>query len=264
MRGQWTGFEQILTEEKPDVLLVSGGVLPITSREAIDEKLEEILFLDAHRLFWRRDVDAQKRTDYFDKYAEFVYKLGIVRFYSALQYACRRCKVFTVQCRDYEYKETHHDANIYPFFTMPAYDSRRIDAIENCKEVSGKIAEVGGLKILGLGGPEFRFKKKLEQILTDAESNAPDLIFASISSERGKRIPRVKWICSRLRPKLFIYGWYGSFQPWLTGDTWVVEAGYFPHDYVVISMNQNRVDEIAVKCSSSDAGEYEKKNLYGW
>jgi hypothetical protein len=240
MRGQCAGFEQVLAKEKPEILLLSGDYCPYPPTDEVKREFDPVP--------WKRFSE------------ELVYRKSGDSFYENLQRAAHMRQVLVVKHRDYV--EVNYGAVAYSYFAgLPGYDSTRINAIQNCREVSGKIVCANGLKILGLGGLEFGFKKKLRPIVSDAETNPPHLIFGSISLHHSERVRRVKWICSQLRPKLFIYGWYGP-KTWLIEDTsWIVEAAHFPKCYAVVLMDQNKVDDISTKVFNTEANKYQEQLL---
>jgi hypothetical protein len=230
----WSYFEQILTEEKPDVLLIDASwSLPRFYGSFVNEGLHRLLF--------------HARNS--EKEQEFIIKVSIVRFYSALQYAGRNSKVFVVGGHGWP-EETLFPKCAYPFFKLTTYDSSKIDFIRNCREISGKTLNVDGLKLLGLGCQEFGYLDKLNPILKDAQANPPDIVIADMCLERGKREPRREMICRLLKPKLFISGGIDAppTRKWQMNGGWIAEGcGGFPRLYVVIKTDANVIRDVELK-----------------
>jgi len=233
----WSCYEHVLGLEKPDVLLIGIGAIHRHPTNIVSKELGEVIFKPM-KATWKK--------------AEFLYKLSIVKFYTALEYASRTCNVFVMSdTRDLEefwHSKDASSSNPYSFFKTPVYDRDRINAIHNCKEISGTMVDLNGLKLLGLAQLDIKYIKRLKDILKNVEDKSPDIIVAG-----GWRSE----IFESFRCKLFISGSsFGSLpRKFMHNGTWIVRGGYFPETYTIITTKANQVDNIEFKSA---------RLLHGW
>jgi len=226
--GDWNHFENVLNEEDPDVLFIGGDVFQ-NAKNAVNEELERVLFETIPH-------DSVKKA--LRRRWDFLINLSIVRFYSVLQYAARRCRVFVVR-GDHDFVYATPSTTTRDLFGHSPYDARKINAIENCREISGKIERIDGLRLLGLGYLESHYLKTLRSLAANQETS-PDIVLAH-SENRRRRI-----ICELFKPKLFVTG-HSGFGKRKMDNVWVVGSGSFPANYATITIRSDTIKSVILK-----------------
>lgn len=107
-------------------------------------------------------------------------------FYGFLEYAGRNSNVLVVK--------GNHDVDF-----KGDYSVERINGILGCREISGRIVEVKGLRFLGLGTDELASLRRLKPLIEKFKGKV------DVAVMHGPRLQLV----SQLKPKLIIRGGYG-------------------------------------------------------
>lgn len=214
--ADWSYFEYVLSKEHPSILLIGGDIFQNVNN-TVNEKLQGILF---------RTIRNPSQETLHERW-HFLRNVSIVRFYLALQYAGRQCQVFVVK-GDHDLTSVEPNSNTCTIFGSCPYDHEKIDAMVNCREISGKTTFIDGLQLLGLGYLETHYLRKLRSIAA-SQRTYPDIVLAH--SENRRR----EMICRLFKPRLLLTGHCG-FGKRKLGDTWIVESCCFPLQYATIEV----------------------------
>jgi hypothetical protein len=214
---RWDGYKALIAEHQPQVVALAGDLTSdggaafwSDAFEAIPEyraaKRDELHRLgisvrkddqsdiDIIRGGSLKDImgveDALKRS--FQETPEFKKarrKLHTNRFYSFLKFAGQTAIVLVV-------KGDHDD----DFFGD--YQSRRINRIEGCHEISGRTVIVGGTTFLGLGYDQAALRRPLREFVRRYQGEV-DVV---IAHPPHRNVP----IIAELRPQLLVRGHSGG------------------------------------------------------
>ncbi len=111
------------------------------------------------------------------------------RFYESIEYAGRKSRVLVVK--------GNHDECFAGDYVL-----KLIDSTPGCREISGRLCEVAGLRILGLGYRETHYLTLLRPLLAKF-ANKVDIVIAHCEQSR---VP----LLASIRPKLIIRGHFGA------------------------------------------------------
>lgn len=211
----WEGFEEVITEAKPNILAFAGDLVSDGYADFWDPSVlkkipgftnelnslfaeyvkipdsEKMRLLDGYEarlkgLEWRYRNRPEFQRIRRDSHVE--------RFYQVLEFASNVVDMVLVVRGD------HDDG--FP----GEYDVERIDATKNCHEISGHVIEYKGLKLLGLGYHETRSVMTVRKF---ADSEPSELV---ITHAQEKRIPEL----ARLRTKVILRGHFRSEKTYRT------------------------------------------------
>ena len=124
------------------------------------------------------------------------------------------------------------------------YDVSRINNITGCQEISGKLAEVDGYKLLGLGYDETHYLRKLRPLLSDYRGT-PDIILTHAEDKRLSLI-------SGFKPKIVFRGHWGIGR-YTVNNTEFISPSVFP-SYLTVEMENQNIKSIYLYRFQSDEG----------
>ena len=143
-----------------------------------DRKLED----EFDFLLIKLEQEALKSPQFHD----YVDKNHVSKFYEAIKYSNEKeCKIFVVK--------GNHDDDF-----KDAYCVNRINGLEGCQEISGKLVTCDGIRILGLGYNEIHYLSKLNPLLKNFKGKV-DVVLAHSEIHR---IPDI----TAIKPKLILSG----------------------------------------------------------
>lgn len=245
----WSRFRSMLENEAPDYLLIVGGVFASfhwqTKREEtkkfIRQSLNPLSELDKHA--WRASALS---------FNYLFYLMCGLKFYSAIRFAAKTCKVFVIRSGFEDesfvrlFIEEVYGKNRSAFPTFPLYDADKIGSIENCAEITGRVVDTDGLRVLGLGFDNLSRMKNLKPIIDNARKSPPDIVLARRLPPSEFR-PRLEKVCSVLKPKRYVCSartTNGVPFKFKLNDTWVIEAGRFPDFFAVVKIKANAINNV--------------------
>lgn len=116
-------------------------------------------------------------------------KLHVNKFYAFLRYAGKQATVLVVK--------GDHDDDF-----AGDYDSRKINSIPGCYEISGKTYSVNRLTFLGLGFAQAGYRRPLRQLVLEQKGKV-DIVIAHAPQKNVR-------IVADLEPRLLIRGHFGG------------------------------------------------------
>jgi len=193
----WEGYEKLVDKVKPDVVALAGDV---TS--------------DGFAGFWMKGLAGTSKQS-MQKWK----RTHVNRFYQFLRYAGEQTRVLVVR--------GNHDEDF-----KGDYDPDRINKTSGCQEVSGKSAEIGGLRFLGLGFGETQHVRLLNALVTEFRGRI-DVVLT-----HGERLPLI----SSLKPKLIIKGGFGRGKCLVNDVPTILTAGVY---HTVVRFEYRKLSEIS-------------------
>ena len=158
-----------------------------------------------------------RKTEEFDKNRN---TLHTIRFYDFLKHAGKKSTVLVVK--------GNHDDDF-----KGDYETSKINEIEGCIEISGKLVEIDNIFFLGLGFDETHYLKKLKPLIEKHKNNV-DIIITHAEQNKIS-------LLSSLNSQLIIRGHFGSGK-YLVNQTLAVftSRAY----YSIIQFDSNRKPKI--------------------
>ncbi|MEM3415397.1 MAG: metallophosphoesterase [Thermoproteota archaeon] len=228
---RWEGYEKIVDEIKPDVIVLAGnltsdGFACFWCSEWFEENIPGFLKEERElmRKFgnkWNADLLNSLKEKYVNtkKFHETRKKLHVNRFYQFLKHAGKKSQVLVIR--------GNHDEDF-----EGDYVPERINKIRECKEISGKIVNTCGMRFLGLGFNETHYLRILKSLINACKGKVDIVIM------HGENILAV----SSIKPKLIIRGGYVTGKYLVNGvpsfwNSWRV--------YTVINLENKEIREIS-------------------
>jgi len=154
------------------------------------------------------------------KFQEIRKKLHVNKFYQFLKYAGKKSKVLIVK--------GDHDEDFEGDYVL-----EKINEISGCKEISGKIIDIKGLRFLGLGFNETHYLRVLKPIIEEFKEK----IDVVITHCEQNKIPLI----SSLKPKIIIRGHFGSGKYLVNDIPAVFTMGV---KYTIIEFENKKIPKI--------------------
>lgn len=183
------------------ILVLSDNIEWIGYEELIDKVLPDLVVLAGDLT-----CDAGVRTQHLDK------------FYYFLRHAGNKSKVVVIK--------GNHDWKFWG-----DYVPEKIDQIPGCREISGKIIEIGGLLFLGLGYNDTYYLRILKPIISRFREKVDVVIMHG---------PRIRLVSS-IKPRIIIRGGY-ALGKYLVHDIPSVfnNSGI----YTIVELEKEKISEI--------------------
>jgi len=214
-----SGSIEAYDKVKPDIVVMSGDY---DEDEAWDKLRKPGT---SHTKFYR----TRPKFELEHKY-DFLYKF--------ITHAGKKSKVFVIRGNHEE-----PDSSVAAKY----YDSKRIDSIPGCKELSGKLAKVDGISILGLGFRDSYFNARLQKLLKQYSGTKIDLLLVHCRWGRLKAFAPFK-------PRLIVRGHVNQGPAkYLANGAPVVSAGVL--GYAVVDFNKDGTIEISTHEPKYEASE---------
>jgi predicted phosphodiesterase len=246
---KWEGYEKIVDENQPDVIVLAGDLTSDGFASFWSEAIEQIPEYqdDLKKLnisFKRKgnitfyqwvggrpkkyenkhilDIvdEVKKKYENSKEFLNVRKRIHVDKFYQFLEFAGKKSQILVVK--------GDHDEDF-----EGDYVPERIDKIDGCKEISGKCVVIDNLSFLGLGYNEThhvgilnsfveKFKGKVDVVITHCEQG---------------RLP----IISLLKPKIIIRGHFGSGKYLVNDIPSVFTMGV---KYTIIELENKKLPKI--------------------
>jgi Icc-related predicted phosphoesterase len=183
---------------------------------------------DAYPNFWF-ELDSLVRKYWTQEVlTKFRKRTHVNRFYDFLRYAGKRSKVVAVK--------GDHDADF-----KGDYIPEKIDRIEGCREISGRVQQVKGFRFLGLGYDQTHYLRTLRPMIDQCKREA-DVVLTHCEQDKVH-------LLSLLEPRLIVRGHFGSGRYLVNGVPSVFTMGAH---YTVVELGEGipRIKQYVV--SSND------------
>ena len=168
----WKSLDVLVRDMTPDLLLLAGDLVHNGGLEIPDEAY----------------VKSASGATYLNKTAyKKLLKEHASAFYDFLELVGGQFPIFIIR--------GDHDT------TERGYAVEKINKISGCTEISGKVVEINGLRILGLGFDETYKLRKLRPLIEDYKGTV-DIV---VTHCKTGRLPLI----SSIEPKLIIRGHWG-------------------------------------------------------
>ena len=174
-------------------MTIGGGHYYSTKRNGVLNFLHELDYLTNKHRMGRTLTKFRKRRE----------RTHVNGFYRFLAYAGKRSQVLVV-------KGNHDDVEEY-------YAAGRIERINGCREISGKVVKIRGLRYLGVGFEQTNSSKTLKSIIEEWKHKV-DVV---ITHCQQSRMPLV----ASLEPRLIIRGHFGTGRYLVNGVPSVFTEG---------------------------------------
>jgi Icc-related predicted phosphoesterase len=264
---RWEGYEDLVDKYKPNIVILAGdltsdgnaayseGVLElipgyakeksglfrryrrvdmgggVSSGPVMSDRLRNKFYDDQHEL-----DDRYEGTKDFKELLEARKRMHVDKFYAFLHHAGKLSRVLVV-------KGNHDDA--------VDYDSRRINKIPGCQEISGKSYTWNRCVFLGFGFEQAGYRSPLRSLVADFKGKA-EIVIAH-APQRNVRL------IAEIRPKLMIRGHFGSGQYIVDGTPTVFTSGL---NHAVIEIGRTGLPRIrrfgSISISDQTIGELKR------
>lgn len=215
--AKWEDYEDLVKRIKPEVVVLAGDLTSDGLASFWNEAVELIPafqdelkrmgitvsmvggrpFYDATGLKNGRGLDVvgtiKEKYRKSKEFLEIRKKIHVDKFYRFLKAAGKNSQVLVI-------KGDHDDDFEGDYFP------EKIDKIPGCREISGKVVNVNGVRFLGLGFNEAEHLRTLKPLIAEF-ANKIDVVVTHCKQER---VPMI----GSLKPKLIIRGHFGSGK-WL-------------------------------------------------
>ena len=194
---RWKGCENLVDQHEPDVVALVGD---LASDGFADFRWEW------KSKNYRQSMETRK-------------EMHVNSFYQFLEYAGRRARVLVVK--------GNHDEDFEGDYTP-----ERMNKIHGCQELSGKAAEINGVRFLGVGFAETHCLRLLNPLIRESREKV-DIILT-----HGERLPLI----SSVKPKLIIKGGFGVGKCHVNGIPTVLTAGA---NHTIVRFEDRKLLEIS-------------------
>ena len=154
------------------------------------------------------------------KFLEIRKKIHVDKFYEFLEYAGKKSSVLVVK--------GDHDEDF-----DGDYISKKINSIQGCNEISGKLITINRVNFLGLGFNDTHYLKRLKPLIKKFREKVNIII---THSENNKM-----YLISLFKPQLIIRGHFGSGKYLVNGIPSVFTQGV---QYTLIEIKDKKLPKI--------------------
>jgi Icc-related predicted phosphoesterase len=230
----YTGYIEVF-RGKEKVAWAGSPFILIDMLVSFDETLH-----DSFHDLWGELIDITNNSPEFRKKVQE----HIDGFYESLEYSTNKCDGVYVVKGD-------HDDNV-DNVVPSTYDVKKIDSIFKCHEISGKMARIGELQIIGLGYQETHYLTNLKQIVEEVKRKNIDVVLAHC--ERSRRL-----LLSNINSKLVLVGHFGAGISDVNGVKFV--ASGFPNNYATIDVEGKLIKKISTFFLCGESKTWEECDL---
>lgn len=243
----WISFEEVMKNVNPDIVVFCGDVIAegvaeyqTPSQEFIQRTIEEEN-LEHKSYFSNKDYINKKYWDSTD----FIKarKKHIKKFYEALELASKKCEhALIIRGNHDEYEEFPEE-----------YDINKINSIQNCIEISGKMFQFSGIKFLGLSYTNCHYLKQLRPLI---QGDKPDIVIAHPEHRRLVTIAEYK-------PKLVIHGHCGIGYEQINGIDFIGLSVFPTYSIIKFDEISKSVEEVVTYHKIYHLGERGYYKIHG-